>query len=148
MRTMPPVMRRGNRRTSRQRHSREKNRNSLDCLVHVTPTFPDFLSLQKDRKRTSRNLTINFRGQNTIPISYLNANHQQLHGDHYQRPSDYSTDDCQQASPLLECRARFFHVIDPFHSHPPSDDLHVRQDKNDRGIATDELHHLRRLVPP
>ena len=42
MRTMPPVMRRGNRRTSRQNHPSHENRNCLDDLVHVTPTFPDF----------------------------------------------------------------------------------------------------------
>ena len=38
MRTMPPdMMRRGNRRASRQRQSREKNRNRFDGLVHITP---------------------------------------------------------------------------------------------------------------
>ena len=58
MRTMPPMMRRGNRRTSRQNHACHENRNCLDDLVHVTPTFPDFLSLQKDRKRYFKNLTI------------------------------------------------------------------------------------------
>ena len=42
MRTMPPVMRRGNRRTSRQNHPSHENRNCLDDLVHITPTFPDF----------------------------------------------------------------------------------------------------------
>ena len=42
MRTMPPVMRRGNRRTSRQNHTSHENRNCLDDLVHVTPAFPDF----------------------------------------------------------------------------------------------------------
>ena len=42
MRTMPPVMRRGNRRTSRQNHTSHKNRECLDDLVHITPTFPDF----------------------------------------------------------------------------------------------------------
>ena len=42
VRTMPPVMRRGNRRASRQNHSCCHNRNCLDDLVHVTPTFPDF----------------------------------------------------------------------------------------------------------
>ena len=39
MRTMPSVMRRGNRRTSRQRQTREKNRNRLDGLVHITPSL-------------------------------------------------------------------------------------------------------------
>ena len=42
MRTMPPVMRRGNRRTSRQNHTSHENRECLDDLVHITPTFPDF----------------------------------------------------------------------------------------------------------
>ena len=37
MRSMPPVMRRGNRRACRQRQSREKNRNRFDGLVHITP---------------------------------------------------------------------------------------------------------------
>ena len=37
MRTMPPVMRRGNRRASRQNHTRHENRECLDDLVHVTP---------------------------------------------------------------------------------------------------------------
>ena len=59
MRTMPPpMMRRGNRRASRENHPRHENRECLDDLVHVTPTFPDFLSLQKDRKRYFQNLTI------------------------------------------------------------------------------------------
>ena len=59
MRTMPPpMMRRGNRRASRQNHTRHENRECLDDLVHVTPTFPDFLSLHKDRKRYLQNLTI------------------------------------------------------------------------------------------
>ena len=40
MRTMPPaMMRRGNRRASRQRQSREKNRNRFDSLIHVTPSL-------------------------------------------------------------------------------------------------------------
>ena len=42
MRTMPPVMRRGNRRTSRQNHPSYENRECLDDLVHITPTFPNF----------------------------------------------------------------------------------------------------------
>ena len=42
MRTMPPVMRRGHRRTRRQNHPSHENRNCLDDLVHITPTFPDF----------------------------------------------------------------------------------------------------------
>ena len=43
MRTTPPsVMRRGNRRTSHQHHASHENRNRLDDLVHITPTFPDF----------------------------------------------------------------------------------------------------------
>ena len=51
MRTMPPpMMRCGNRCTRRQNHTRHENRECLDDLVHVTPTFPDFLSLQRDRK--------------------------------------------------------------------------------------------------
>ena len=57
MRTMPPVMRRGNRRTSRQNHASHENRNCLDDLVHITPTFPDFLSLQRARNPHRRNLT-------------------------------------------------------------------------------------------
>ena len=48
MRTMPPPMtRRSNRRASRQRQSREKNRNRFNGLVHVTPTFPDFCPYTK-----------------------------------------------------------------------------------------------------
>ena len=42
MRTMPPMMRRGNRRTGRQNHASHENHNCLDDLVHITPTFPDF----------------------------------------------------------------------------------------------------------
>ena len=42
MRTMPPVMRRGHRRASRQNHPCHENRECLDDLVHITPTFPDF----------------------------------------------------------------------------------------------------------
>ena len=43
MRTMPPpMMRRGNRRASRQNHPSHENRECLDDLVHITPTFPDF----------------------------------------------------------------------------------------------------------
>ena len=42
MRTMPPVPRRGNRRASRQNHPSHENRECLDDLVHITPTFPDF----------------------------------------------------------------------------------------------------------
>ena len=38
MRTMPPpMMRRGNRRASRQNHASHENRECLDDLVHVTP---------------------------------------------------------------------------------------------------------------
>ena len=37
MRTMPPVMRRGNRRASRQNHPSHENRECLDDLVHITP---------------------------------------------------------------------------------------------------------------
>ena len=47
MRTMPPVMRRGNRRTSRQNHTSHENRECLDDLVHITPTFPDFCPYTK-----------------------------------------------------------------------------------------------------
>ena len=40
MRSMPPaMMRRGNRRASRQRQPREKNRNRFDGLVHITPSL-------------------------------------------------------------------------------------------------------------
>ena len=42
VRTVPSVMRRSNRRASRQNHTSQKNRNCLDDLVHITPTFPDF----------------------------------------------------------------------------------------------------------
>ena len=43
MRMVPPaVMRRGNRRASRQRQSREKNRNRFDGLVHITPATFSF----------------------------------------------------------------------------------------------------------
>ena len=56
-RTMPPMMRRGNCRTSRQNHASHKNRNCLDDLVHITPTFPDFLSLHKVRNPHRQNLT-------------------------------------------------------------------------------------------
>ena len=59
MRSMPPVMRRGNRRASRQRQSSEKNRNRFDGLVHVTPsTFclvvaqEPFSRLRKVRKHS------------------------------------------------------------------------------------------------
>ena len=57
MRTMPPVPRRGNRRTSRQNHTRHENRECLDDLVHITPPFPDFLSLHKGRNPHRQNLT-------------------------------------------------------------------------------------------
>ena len=58
MRTMsPPMMRRGNRRASRQNHTRHKNRECLDDLVHVTPTFPDILPLHKVRRPSSSFLT-------------------------------------------------------------------------------------------
>ena len=64
MRSMPPVMRRGNRRASRQRQSREKNRNRFDGLVHITPaTFfsvvsqEPFSRLHKVRKHSFWNLT-------------------------------------------------------------------------------------------
>ena len=65
MRTMPPaMMRSGNRRTRRQNHTRHKNHECLDDLVHVTPaTFcfdfprePISRSHQVRRKRES-NLT-------------------------------------------------------------------------------------------
>ena len=40
MRTMPtPMMRRSNRRASRQRQPREENRNRFDGLVHITPSL-------------------------------------------------------------------------------------------------------------
>ena len=42
MRTMPSVPRPSNRRASRQNHPSHENRNCLDDLVHITPTFPDF----------------------------------------------------------------------------------------------------------
>ena len=35
MRTMPPMMRRGNRRASRQNHPSHENRNCLDCSYHT-----------------------------------------------------------------------------------------------------------------
>ena len=57
MRTMPSVMRRGNGRTSCQNHPSHENRECLDDLVHVTPTFPDFLSLQRARNPHRQNLT-------------------------------------------------------------------------------------------
>ena len=60
MRTMPPVMRRGNRRASRQNHASHENRECLDDLVHVTPTFPGFLPLQRGRKPYLQNLTKSF----------------------------------------------------------------------------------------
>ena len=47
MRTMPPMMRRGNRRASRQNHPSHENRECLDDLVHITPTFPDFCPYRK-----------------------------------------------------------------------------------------------------
>ena len=62
MRTMPPVMRRGHRRTRRQNHPSHENRNCLDDLVHITPTFPDFLSLHKARNPHRQNLTKTFQG--------------------------------------------------------------------------------------
>ena len=57
MRTMPSVPRPCNRRTSRQNRPSHENRNCLDDLVHITPTFPDFLSLHKVRKHHRQNLT-------------------------------------------------------------------------------------------
>ena len=64
MRTMPPAMRRGNRRTCRQRQSRKKNRNRFNGLVHITPaTFflvvsqEPFSRLHKVRKHSFWNLT-------------------------------------------------------------------------------------------
>ena len=73
MRTMPSVMRRGNRRASRQNHASHENRECLDDLVHITPatfcfrfpqrlrsnvrrTYP-FSRLQRVRKPTLENLT-------------------------------------------------------------------------------------------
>ena len=73
MRTMPPVMRRGNRRACRQNHTSHENRECLDDLVHITPatfffdfpqrlrsnvrrTYP-FSRLQRVRKPTLENLT-------------------------------------------------------------------------------------------
>ena len=47
MRTMPPMMRRGNRRASRENHPSHENRECLDDLVHITPTFPDFCPYEK-----------------------------------------------------------------------------------------------------
>jgi hypothetical protein len=55
--TPPPMMRRGNRRTGRQNHPSHENRECLEELVHITPTFPDFLSLQRDRISHRQNLT-------------------------------------------------------------------------------------------
>ena len=71
MRTMPPVMRRGNRRASRQNHTRHENRECLDDLVHITPAtfFFDFPQrLRSNVRRTYpfsrlqrvRNLPLNF----------------------------------------------------------------------------------------
>ena len=58
MRTMPPpMMRRGNRRTSRQNHPSHENRECLDDLVHITPTFPGFLPLHKARRPSTTFLT-------------------------------------------------------------------------------------------
>ena len=54
---MTSMIRRGNCRASRQRQSREKNRNRFDSLVHVTPTFPDFLSLHIARRSSTPFLT-------------------------------------------------------------------------------------------
>ena len=73
MRTMPSVMRRGNRRACRQNHTSHENRECLYDLVHITPatfcfdfsqrlrsnvrrTYP-FSRLQRVRKPTSENLT-------------------------------------------------------------------------------------------
>ena len=47
MRTMPPMPRPSNRRTRRQNHPSHENRNCLDDLVHITPTFPDFCPYNK-----------------------------------------------------------------------------------------------------
>ena len=69
MRTMPPVMRRGNRRTSRQNHPSHENRECLDDLVHITPTFPDFLSLHKGRQPSFQFLTEFFYRIVRVPIS-------------------------------------------------------------------------------
>ena len=71
MRTMPPVMRRGNRRASRQNHPSHENRECLDDLVHITPTFPDFLSLHKARNHHRRNLTKTFAPSHSPTLSSL-----------------------------------------------------------------------------
>ena len=72
----PPMMRRGNRRASRQNHTRHENRECLDDLVHVTPAtfffdFPQepFPRLQRVRKPTSENLTTKlFHRTMRVPI--------------------------------------------------------------------------------
>ena len=71
MRTMPPMMRRGNRRTSRQNHPSYENRECLDDLVHITPTFPDFLSLQRARNPHRQNLTKTFKPPHSPSLSSL-----------------------------------------------------------------------------
>ena len=71
MRTMPPVPRRGNRRASRQNHPSHENRECLDDLVHITPTFPDFLSLHQARKPHRRNLTKTFAAALSRPYPTL-----------------------------------------------------------------------------
>ena len=60
MRPMPPVPRRGHRRARRQNHPSHENRNCLDDLVHITPPFPDFLSLHLGREHHHQNLTNSF----------------------------------------------------------------------------------------
>ena len=55
MRTMPPpVMRTGERRASRQDHSRRQNRNCLDDLVHITPATFCFIVSQKPISRLQK----------------------------------------------------------------------------------------------
>ena len=71
MRTMPPVMRRGNRRASRQDHPSHENRECLDDLVHITPSFPDFLSLHETRNPHHQNLTKTFAPSHSPTLSSL-----------------------------------------------------------------------------
>ena len=71
MQTMPPMMRRGIRRTSHQNHPSHENRECLDDLVHITPTFLDFLSLHKARNTHRQNLTKTFIPPHSPALSSL-----------------------------------------------------------------------------
>ena len=74
MRSMPPVPGRSHRRTRRQNHPSHENRNCLDDLVHITPPFPDFLSLHKVREHHHQNLTKTFVPSDPSQLTASNHN--------------------------------------------------------------------------